>query len=157
MSLARDAVRERGTWRFGALCAAVVLTIVTCAPATLSAPPHARTPVPTRIVTTKPDHRTKKNDPAPKTISDVIRDVFGKHADDALRVARCESRLDPNAVSGSFVGIFQIGESFHGWRVKEVRGKDLTHARTNVRVARHLFDDQGWRPWTCARIVGVTA
>lgn len=166
MSLARERVRERGTWRIFALCATVALFLVTATPRVAAAPVR-RTPVPSaprQVVTTiAKNKKTVKTEPKrqksdePKTIPDMIRDEFGDHADDALRVARCESRFDPQAFYAGAVGVFQIMASAHDWRVKKVEGRDLTDARTNIRVARHLFEEQGWRPWTCARIEGVRA
>jgi hypothetical protein len=115
---------------------------------------------PKRELALAPKHKKAKRDKKkkkPKTIEGMIEREFGKHADDALRIAFCESRFDPNDVSSAgAVGVFQIRPPDHGWRVKKVKdGKDLFDPQTNVRVARHIFDHQGWRPWVCARIVGV--
>jgi hypothetical protein len=169
MSLARERVRERGTWRVFAVCASVVLCVVTATPRVASASPRTALVQSARpVVKTantkkapKPERKRKKHEKhkkdEPKTIPDMIRDEFDGHADDALRVASCESKFDPNAYYGGAVGVFQIMASAHDWRVKKVRGRDLHDARTNIRVARHLFEEQGWQPWTCARIVGVSA
>lgn len=83
------------------------------------------------------------------TIIAYIRQVFGKDADDAIKVARCESKLNPLAVghntNGSTdTGIFQIN-SIHG-----VNGYFLTNWRTNVDIAKTIFDRNGWNAWTCA-------
>ena len=165
MSLARERVRERGTWRLFALCATVALFFVTATPRVAAAPvrhapaPPVRSQLVTTVIKTKKtanNERKREKKDEPKTIPDMIRDEFGDHAGDALRVAQCESRFDPQAFYAGAVGVFQIMASAHDWRVKKVKGRKLTDARTNIRVARHLFDEQGWRPWTCARIVGVT-
>ena len=105
----------------------------------------------------KKDKKRKKK--KPKTIEGMIKHEFGKHADEALRIAFCESRFDTDDVSSAgAVGVFQIRPSDHGWRVKKVKnGKDLFDPWTNVRVAHHIYRHQGWRPWVCARIVGLSA
>lgn len=85
-----------------------------------------------------------------------IREVFGKHGDAAVRVARCESDgFDEDVVQGrrlggvGEVGVFQIRPELHGWRVEQVGGGSLADWRVNVRVAHDLWEDQGWGPWTC--------
>jgi hypothetical protein len=46
----------------------------------------------------------------------------------------------------------------HRWRVAQVTlsSRDLSDARTNIRVAGHLQRSEGWRPWVCARKLGLT-
>jgi hypothetical protein len=89
----------------------------------------------------------------------MIEKEFGKHADEALRIAFCESRFNPTDVSSAgAVGVFQIRTVDHGWRVKKIKhGKDLFDPWTNVQVAHDIFKHQGWRPWVCARIVGLSS
>ncbi len=90
----------------------------------------------------------------------VILDVFGaKWGPSAVRVAACESagdtappwRLDIQAVNGSHAGLFQISRRWHEGRARRLRfaWNDLFTARPNARVARDLFDEQGWGPWVC--------
>lgn len=96
---------------------------------------------------------TTKSEP---TIPETIQTVFGADAPVALRVAECESRFDPGAVGpyGS-IGVFQIHPPSHAWRVESVDGSGLTDPDTNIRVARQIQQDEGWRPWTCARRLGI--
>jgi soluble lytic murein transglycosylase-like protein len=162
MSLAREGVRERGTWR--GIAALVIVLAVPFVPsgesATASRGLGKRTtarwgqdpPSPKRK-----DERAPKPKPRPKTVEQMIRDEWGDRSDEALRVAHCESKLDPDDVSSAgATGVFQI-MPVHTWRVRKVGGKHLADPLTNVRVARSLYEDEGWRPWTCARIVGLTA
>lgn len=81
---------------------------------------------------------------------EVIGVIFAEHSDDAVAVARCESGLDPAAVSpgGGNHGLFQINnvhrrrwESF-GWS-----WGDRYDPILNTAYAKMLFDEQGWRPW----------
>lgn len=82
-----------------------------------------------------------------------IKEVFGKDADEALLIAKCESGIRAEAyntnTNGSVdVGVFQIN-SVHG-----VRAKWLTNWKVNVEVAHQLFTEQGhWNAWVCARKV----
>jgi hypothetical protein len=143
----------------GALAVVMLVTVPTTAGA-LSPPPapaSALGPTPVvRVETKKANKKRKKRKKEPKTIPGMIRLEFGRHADEALRIANCESRFDPDDVSSAgAIGVFQIRLVDHGWRIKKVHGKDLTDPRTNVRVAHHIYEDQGWQPWVCARILGI--
>jgi hypothetical protein len=90
--------------------------------------------------------------PAPGTVEAVIAEVFGAHARAAIGVARCESHLNPGAISrgGANWGLFQINRAHRG-RVAAMgyRWEDLLDARVNALVAKSIFDEQGWRPWAC--------
>ena len=80
------------------------------------------------------------------SIEDEICAVFGDACAEAIAVARCESGLDPNAANpdSSARGLFQIMASVHG-----VRAKWLFNPSVNIRVAKQLYDEQGWNPWIC--------
>lgn len=71
----------------------------------------------------------------------------------ALTVTWCESRWQPGAIGdyGASLGIFQIQPQWHTWRLNAVGGGDWLDAVTNARVALHLWQTNGWQPWTCAR------
>jgi hypothetical protein len=74
----------------------------------------------------------------------IIRRVFGDEGRTAVRVAWCESRLDPNARNGQYLGTFQMGE-----RERARFG----HGRTTLaqaRAAKRYHDVAGWQPWSCA-------
>jgi hypothetical protein len=90
--------------------------------------------------------------PAPGSVEAVIAEVFGPNAQSAIGVARCESHLNPAAVSrgGGNWGLFQINRAHRG-RVEAMgyRWEDLLDARVNSLVAKSIFDEQGWRPWGC--------
>jgi hypothetical protein len=60
---------------------------------------------------------------------------------EALAVARCESGLDPGAVSpdGQNIGVFQVNV-IHGWH---------PGLAENVAKAYAIYVDQGWGPWSC--------
>jgi hypothetical protein len=92
--------------------------------------------------------------PAPGSVEEVIASVFGPHAQSAIGVARCESRLNPGAISrnGANWGLFQINKAHRG-RVAAMgyQWEDLLDARVNALVAKSIFDEQGWGPWACRR------
>jgi len=92
-------------------------------------------------------------------ITDIEKEihlVFGDDWEKALRIFECESGLNPKAVNtnnknGTFdAGLPQIN-SVHG-----IKAKWLKNPSISIRVAKQLFDEQGWSPWyssfTCHKI-----
>ncbi len=81
-----------------------------------------------------------------------IATVFGHRVAEAERVAWCESKLDPGAVSTTNDhGLFQIN-GVHERTFVEVTGQpwDMVYdGYWNTVYAKHLYDTQGWSPWTC--------
>lgn len=84
----------------------------------------------------------------------VVRIGFGSQANNAMRVAACESVWQPNAVSrtGDY-GLFQINRQWNseGWRM----GANIFDPVWNTRIAYYFYKTRGWGDWTCAGIVGV--
>lgn len=72
----------------------------------------------------------------------------------ALRVAQCESTMNPGAVSpGGDVGLMQINPVHRG-RVAAMgyQWDDLFDPRVNLEVAWSIYAERGnWSPWSCAR------
>jgi soluble lytic murein transglycosylase-like protein len=96
-------------------------------------------------------------DPAPApsggSVEDAIATYFGDVYDQAIGVARCESGLDPNAVSpgGGNWGLFQIN-AVHRQRVADMgySWDQILDPYVNAAVARSIYDDAGgWGPWGC--------
>lgn len=97
----------------------------------------------------------KAYEPAVETIvepsvEDKIRAAFPEDPETAVRIAKCESSLRSHAIhknkNGSVdTGIFQINS------VHKYSQKDLFDVDFNIRVARKLYDRQGWAPWVCYR------
>ena len=81
-----------------------------------------------------------------------IAALFGDNAGSATRVADCESRMDPNAVSPTNDhGLFQIN-NVHREQFQQVTGQSWSAVYDpywNTYYAKWLFDRQGWGPWTC--------
>jgi soluble lytic murein transglycosylase-like protein len=71
----------------------------------------------------------------------------------AMAVARCESGLNPRAISpgGANWGLFQINRVHEGMvRQMGYRWNQMLDANVNAKVARVLYNQSGWRPWSCA-------
>lgn len=89
----------------------------------------------------------------PMTIEDKVRAMFPEDPDRAVAIAKCESGLRANAFNpknknGSWdAGVMQINS------VHKYSKEYLFDVDNNLKVARKLYDRQGWRPWVCARKV----
>jgi len=84
----------------------------------------------------------------PSPVVEAIRFVFGPYANQALRVAWCESRYSVWATNGQYVNVFQMGLSErrrYGWHDA---GSPAWMAAT---AAYRMFVASGysWRSWTC--------
>lgn len=88
---------------------------------------------------------------------ELIKEVFGDHADKAFKLLECENRgLDPKAVNtaGNYpegsrdIGLFQINEYWQG-----VNAKFLFDAELNTRIAYKIFKDSDYtfKMWTCGK------
>jgi hypothetical protein len=88
-------------------------------------------------------------DVSKEAIKQYFPDVYTK----AVAVAKCESGLNPAAVSpgGSNVGLFQINK-VHASMVRSMghSWNEMTDPYVNAKVARRIYNSSGWRPWSCA-------
>lgn len=79
-----------------------------------------------------------------------IHEVFDPlgQGDEAVRVAQCESGLNPHAGAGRYYqGVFQLGR--HIVAINQYGGDYLDY-RQNVQAARDLYVTRGnWSAWTC--------
>ncbi len=77
-----------------------------------------------------------------------IRQVFQEDAEKALRVARCESKMNPFAIgdNNTSYGLFQINLRWH-----KIAPKFLLNYRINILTAKQLFDESGksFKLWAC--------
>lgn len=88
------------------------------------------------------------------SVEAIIQRHFGDAAPTAIRVARCESTLNPRAMSpgGGNHGLFQIN-NVHRGTFESVTGAPWSavyDAETNTRFAHWLYRQSGWGPWACA-------
>ena len=128
---ARPAAAPRNTrLRLVALVGAAVVLFAACGPDVESAPA------------------------APGSPEAIIREVFTPlgEADKAVRVASCESGLNPMAVSsgGTYQGLFQLGSNVVAI---QAYGGDRLDAWANASAARDLRVQRGnWSAWPiCGR------
>ena len=84
----------------------------------------------------------------------IIRRHFGSATSAAIRIAQCESSMNPSARSATNDhGLFQIN-AVHRGQFEAVTGapwSSVYDPELNTIYARHLYGQQGWAPWTCAR------
>jgi hypothetical protein len=78
----------------------------------------------------------------------------------AIRVARCESSLNPDATSptGKYLGLWQFDKTT--WAEYDGPGEDPRDVGpgAQTKVAWRLFQDRGWQPWpTCGSQKAATA
>ena len=91
---------------------------------------------------------TYRKVPTEQEIKNKIALAFGKDADRAIKVAFCESSLDPFAKNTETpdYGLFQISTLYHPYRADELLDLDK-----NIEVARGLYEDQGnWGAWSAS-------
>lgn len=96
-------------------------------------------------------------------ITSMITSVFGAYASQAIKIANCESGLNPNAVNNTSVGgsyatgVFQILYP-STWNTTSYKSGNPKDARTNIQAAFEIFrrDNYTWREWACAKIVGLS-
>lgn len=93
------------------------------------------------------------SDPGHAAIIAMIDRVFGADAPEAVRVARCESGLNPKAYnpgSGHAEGLFQILYPSTWSRTSQASHSPFD-AMANILAAHEIFvrDGHSWREWTC--------
>ena len=91
------------------------------------------------------------------TPQQYIGELFGGQAGNATKIAQCESNMNPTAVSPTNDhGLFQIN-IVHRGQFEAVTGKPwVTHRYNsywNTFYAKWLYDQQGWGPWACKRVL----
>jgi hypothetical protein len=71
--------------------------------------------------------------------------VFGRYCSQAVTVAWCESRLEPEAQNGEYLGLFQMGS-----QERRLFGHGQT-AHRQALAAHTYFVHSGrdWSPWSC--------
>lgn len=93
-------------------------------------------------------------EPQPESVEDLIGRYFGSATGQALKIVRCESNFNPAARSPTNDhGLFQINR-VHRNMFPQVTGRpwsDVYDAEANTIYAKHLYDSEGWRPWTCRK------
>jgi len=88
------------------------------------------------------------------SIHAILTNFQGDLGGQAVNVARCESSLNPGAISpgGGNYGLFQIN-TVHRSLVASMgyTWDELLNPYVNADVARAIYDQAGgWSPWACA-------
>jgi hypothetical protein len=85
----------------------------------------------------------------PRTVEQMIRARWAGtgHADRAVRIARCESKLNPRAQNSrsTAYGLFQFLNST--WRSTGIA--KTSDPQLQVEAAFRLWQQRGWQPWVC--------
>ena len=101
--------------------------------------------------------RPRRPPNAPDQVAALIGRVFPPGVGQrALAIAWCESRLVPDAVGSRNTdgthdwGVFQLND---GGTLQHLGGTPQTalDPAWNVEAAKRLYDQVGFRPWTCRR------
>jgi LysM repeat protein len=100
--------------------------------------------------------RTTGNTSQSNSVAGMIYQVFGPYGAAAVRVATCESGLNPSAynpisIGGSHAeGVFQILYP-STWAGTPQAGSSPYNAWANIQAAHTIFmrDGYSWREWTC--------
>jgi hypothetical protein len=104
-------------------------------------------PDPTTDPATDPDRIWTESE-----ILQIIRDAahaFGQPVDDMIRVARCESVLDPRAVNpqGPWLGLFQFHRTT--WASTPFAERDIFDPVANANAAAWMWQQGRRDEWTC--------
>jgi hypothetical protein len=82
-----------------------------------------------------------------------ICEVFGSQCKNALIIAQHESSFNPKALSYTDdYGVMQVN---CGWHAAKVGGDctKLYDVETNLRVAKQIYDDSGWKAWATEKFL----
>lgn len=93
--------------------------------------------------------------------STLINALWGDSDGDRMeRIFQCESHMRQWEADGTVklsetadLGIAQINEVW--WGSARSMGYDLDKTYDNILMAKHVWDIQGFKAWTCAKKVGV--
>jgi len=88
----------------------------------------------------------------PGGLEQLVLNAFPEDPETAARIVSCESGWDPAARSRTGdTGLFQINDIHRapGGVAEGLTVDDLKDPNTNIQVARRLYEQSGWQPWTC--------
>lgn len=130
-------------------------TTTTSTTTTFVQPTHVRK-LPSPVARSAPSERKVVAESTGTPVLAVIRAGFARFgpevAEEAVRVAKCESGLNPRAANGQHAGLMQISRTYHAARVARLgfTWAQMFEAGPNVAVAADIYRESGgWGPWTC--------
>ncbi len=131
---------QRDVWMLLSLAITTALVITHVANKVEAYSEAHKEPLTTPLATTNKEYITKTVYTHPITIEDKIKAKFGKDGDLAVKVATCESGLNPKAKNktSSARGLFQIMQSWH-----KINEKWLLNPDINIEVAYKLYQESG--------------
>ncbi len=96
----------------------------------------------------QPDGQPKTEDEIVAIIREAAR-AFAQPEEDLLRVGRCESNLDPNAVNpdGPYFGLFQFLRST--WASTPFADRDIFDPTANAHAAAWMWQQGRRGEWAC--------
>jgi len=106
---------------------------------------------------------TEPREARPESVKDMIKRIFGKDSDNALKIADCESGFRPDRVNDNpktkdySIGLFQIN-LFGDLAKTRPSEQALKDPETNILWAKKIFDDRGGfaGAWSvCSRINNI--
>lgn len=107
-----------------------------------------------KIIEVKQDYTSSQEE-----VIEIIKHysmVYGLDEARVLRIAKCESGYNSNALSssGKFKGLFQFDSSFYGWAKKlEIENPDPFNPEHNTRAATLAMSYGLWSKWpSCSKI-----
>jgi len=86
--------------------------------------------------------------PAPATPIEAAICAYPWDCGTALRVARCESNLRPDAVGAGSYGLMQIQANVHAHKWPSF-WDDWMIAERNLEYAWEIYQGRGWWAWSC--------
>lgn len=91
----------------------------------------------------------------PHPIEEKIRQAFPEDAEMAIKVAKCESSLQPDRIGDTHlakpsIGLFQINQIWHDFDTETLLNVD-----ENIKIAKQIYERSGknWNRWTCGRLI----
>lgn len=87
-----------------------------------------------------------------------IESLWGARAQQAIAVFNCESGLNPNAFNPETASKLKGITKFSSYGVAQINAafdERLYDYKFNLDVAYQMYLNRGWRPWTCARKLGI--
>lgn len=86
------------------------------------------------------------------TLEEKICRVFGKDCQRAIKIARCESTMNPKAVNYADAKITGV-PSWGLFQLNRKYDPRLLTADYNIAEAYKMFQRRSWQPWSCSKKV----
>jgi len=129
------------------ICVPANATTPTVTPTTVKATPTTKAPRPAPTPTIYPPTRTY----TAAEVEAIIREIWPDELEEeALRIAKRESRLNPRAQNYCCYGLFQIYFNVHKKWLAEMgitSGEQLLDPTTATKAGLKLYQRNGWGPW----------